>query len=96
MLSYCKFVIDFTLYLLLFIVFAINHESPFTVFTSHDIVLLKIRDAHPNFRARSPWKRTKMCFLQFLTKVSTLGYMFINKSHINVLILHLLSIIIAL
>ena len=38
MLSYCKFVIDFTLYLLLFIVFAINHESPFIVFISHDIV----------------------------------------------------------
>ena len=38
----------------------------------------------------------KMCFLQFLTKVSTLGYMFINKSHINVPIPHLLSIILAL
>ena len=37
MLSYYKVVIDFTFYLLLFIVFAINHESPFTVFTSHDI-----------------------------------------------------------
>ena len=39
----------------------------------------------------------KMCFLHFLTKVSTLDYnMFINKSHINVLIPHLLSIILAL